>query len=276
MNNFFDCFIEEIASPKLPKVYAEYVTKRNRYKKHVFIEGAGDKNFYSLFLYKRLNVYPGEVDYLKCDGKKGVIDICNLFKRNCALSVSDKIKYFIVDRDYDGLSGYECMLKEKLTITKYYSIENYMFEKENLDKLYDYLVLDETNAYLVEKLINSFVDQILTYEAIKSLKAKERITKVFVKELNDYDIAICDDEIIIDRQFDNDVNDFVNYLNDKEKTWLENEKMMLRKNYLYIKGHDLELIIDMIFDYLGLEYSLSNLLSNDKLVDKLKISLDLK
>ena len=276
MNNFFDCFIEDVISPKLPKVFTEYVTKKNRYKKHVFIEGHGDRNFYSTFLHKRLNVYPGEVGYLVCDGKKGVIDICNYFRTNYSLSVNDKAKYFIVDRDYDGLSGHECLMKDKMTVTKYYSFECYTFESENLKALFDYVDFDEADIELSSMLIDSFVNQILTYEAILSLSVKKRITKVFTKELSSYDISISDDEIIIDSRFDNDINDFVRKLSDKEKDWLDNEKMMLRKNYLYIRGHDLELITNMIFSYLGSDYSLSNLLSNDKFVDKLKISLDLK
>ena len=78
MNSFADFFKNRILSPRLEEVYQKYLLLRQRYKYSVFVEGYIDKYFYSSFLFHKLNTnFKGDIYAFVCDGKKGVIDICN-------------------------------------------------------------------------------------------------------------------------------------------------------------------------------------------------------
>ena len=277
MNSFFENFSSYIKYPMTPKVFTEYVTKKNKFKKFIFVEGFSDKNFYSMFLYKHLNEFNGHIGYFICNGKKGVIEICNYFKEKDDLSKEDRNKFFIVDRDYDGLNNYKCLLKEKITTTKYYSLESYAFIPNNLNIIFSFLNYDNAKRELFTKIFDDFIDQIIEYEAIVSLNAKGKIAYWNVKNLRDnYELSINENEIIMDTKLKSEVENVFQNLSSDDLNLLIKEKETLHNNYLYIKGHDLEYIFDVIMDYLKSNNKLSKLLSNCNIIKNIQIPIVLK
>ena len=275
MNDFFNAFISDIRYPKTPKVFTEYVAKK-RSKYHVFVEGHSDEKFYSTFIYKKINskIFPGDVAYIKCNGKKGVFEICDYLLKKFNAIKNDKSKIFIVDRDYDGVLKCSEETKGRITMTKYYSFENYAFVPENLEVLLDEVV-SKNNKQLFKNLIDDFIEQISTYEAIQSLNVRQIIFKPINKKIEDYNVSIINNKFVIDNSFNDEVLKLVDSFSEKEKKALVNEKEKLNKP-IYMRGHDLQLAFDLISKEIGNEKKLIDLLSNYKFVEKMNIVIDIK
>lgn len=276
MNSFAEYFKECILSPRLEEVYQKYLLLKQKYKYSVFVEGYLDKKFYgSVLCLKINNTFKGDFYTFVCNGKKGVVDICNYLQGKDLINNNSKNIINIVDRDFDVLNNVECKLKDKITITKYYSLESYAFISKNLEIVLDYLNLNQTLKNQFFDGLNKYSVEILDYEALLSCSINDNILYISTDLLENAKITNYE-SMELDLAFRTTVNAKISSLNKNSLKKYCSEKNKLSMNYLFYRGHDLEKYFDYFMEYNNKKIRLRNLLEDEELVRKLQIELIIK
>lgn len=272
MANFFNSFQERIINPNIVDVILNYSSNRNHFKKHCFIEGIDDKKFYSSFLYKILNVDEKEVCFINCGCKHNVKNSLEYFVNN-----KNRINncYFIVDRDYDTISN-DSIMKSKLTITKYYSIENYYFVPENMMQILQMSKLQHIEIDLFKKKFKEYIDLIIDFETIMLMNSKYNINaNLEFVELKE-NLYINNFAPVLMKNFSQKICEIIKTFNVQKTNIFNDEKETLRNNFLYIRGHDLELFFDLFMESLFVDIKLKDIIKNKEMNKIIKIEIDLK
>lgn len=275
MKDFLNAFLQKKIEPSLVNIIQEYYSCPKHYKRYIFVEGEIDRKFYSKFLYKKISCNKNEVYFLICKKKESVILSENYFIRKDNYKIENM--FFIVDRDYDLLMPYQNYNVKKVSMTKYYSVENYLFTETNIDKVLNYLCLQQYEKEIFTKNLNEFIIGSASYQALSSLKIK----KGFVIPIS-FNLLTADSfyfnqyDIFFDEHFLRKIEEIEKKLVGKEIALYEEEVSKMKNNYLYMRGHDFELFFDKIMECFKINSSLRSLLEDDELIKKLEIELLLK
>ena len=279
MNKFYDDFIANILENKFKSLGIttnEFFSSVNSYKDFLFVEGDDDIPFYSAVL--RNQIQKEDTYFISCGGKPNVIKMFKyLEKNNYAMS---KRKYFLVDKDFTGLDNCEEIIKNKFNVTKYYSIENYFFEEQNLMKvLKECKIYKLESKFILEKL-KKYTEEILEYEAMVATKIENNYIKDKIlddnKKLSDYIYINANKELVLSSSIKLRIGEIKKQFNKKKKQTFNKWKKELEANYLYMKGHDLQLFFDKIMVIYKKEEELKNFILNEEFVSTLYIDYLLK
>lgn len=270
--SFYDGFISKINDKKVGCVVLEYFTKHSHFDGFVFVEGPSDILFYSRIANIKLN--DGKVNYISCCGKTNLIKSLNYFGHNNLLG---KNNHYIVDKDYTGIMMYKPDFPDKITMTKYYSFENYVFEEGNFFKFLKECSCNEDEIKIINNLLKKYIEEIIDFETIISMNANNEIcVKLSSKEIDENIHFINEDKIIIEEKFINRINDIILSLSKRKKKLFKKRKEELLSNYLNIRGHDLEFFIDNVLILFDKDQKLIEFLSKEEFLSKLEIDIDLK
>ena len=275
-NSFGDYFKNLILSPRLEEVYQKYLVMKNAHKYVVFVEGYLDKSFYQGLLFNKLQCnFRGDIYSLVCNGKQGVIDISNyLFEKQYLNSKSKKI-INIVDRDFNALNGFECKIKEKISLTKYYSIESYAFVNGNIEHILEYLKLSDKNKEHFINNLRKYLYDILDYEALLLCSVRDKFINISTDILDNTKLSIINEQIEINNGFKTAIDRKIAALSNNNLKRIKIAKEMLTNNYLFYRGHDLEKYFDYMMTFYGLDITLSELLINEELTKKFKVEIEI-
>lgn len=261
MNSFYSSFIEKVKKPTCIEGIFTYFSGKKEKKSFAFVEGEKDIKFYSIFFHKKINENNKDILYIRCGSKIEVIETLINLKRMVNLNKH----FFIVDRDYDGLSKVPIDLKDKIIITKYYSIENYLFENDNLMKTLKFIGLMDLEIDIFNKCFNDFISLITPYENYSYKRVKDNKIYKVNKQLSMEDIIINNSKCELANDF---IKEFETFENNKEKKSIN--------NYLYFRGHNLEQFFDKFMCYFKIDEKLGNLLENSRLINELSIEINIK
>ncbi|MBZ7998552.1 DUF4435 domain-containing protein [Campylobacter canadensis] len=204
-------------------IFQEIIANKSKVDIFVLLEGDDDIKYYSQIINNMLIDYNSgdtkNIRYYICKGKKDVLSLVEKIQKSTGLDLNKRIMSF-VDRDFD----YELNL-EHTYITESYSIENYYFSNQAINKTVKYLLKIDDSEFdskriknMVGKIIKErdkaledivFINAVYCLQMSKSLpsdpkpnlsKVKEysQITKIKQDEIKDYIenyVDISNDEI---------------------------------------------------------------------------------
>lgn len=277
MNNaFYDFFYSKSVDKNLTSVIYDFSSKRSSFKDIVFVEGLVDKNLYSKIVYKKLNArFKGDIGFIICGNKKNVIDMQNYLINNKCYK---KNNYFhIVDRDYDGISKVSSLCKEKLTTTKFYSLESYILDKENCVKLLEYLNFTEESIVEYFKLFNKFCELILDFESLIAFQTINEFGFGISKNYLSKDvIKIENDDVFILTDIDNKFKNIYDKFDVKNKKMFLLLKEKLGRNYLFLRGHALEEFFNKYLEMNNMKKTMHELLLEFNDYEKMTIDINIR
>lgn len=275
MANFFSDFCKAVNQPTVMSSYLSYLFEKKNFKKFCFVEGIADSSFYSYILYKKINVDKKSIKYISCGNKDNVIQTLRYFNNKEKENLNNL--YFIIDKDYDYQKYMISNDLNKLSFTKYYSIENYLFEEYNLNKVLSFLNLQDCENELFKSLLNDFIGKVLLYEALNLYIVSLDLSKPMeLQDISEKDIQINDNKVIIKENILDSVSKIISDLNNENFKKYNEKLKYLEKNNLSIRGHDLELFFDILLKYFRIKSNLSCLMKNKQLIESLEIDLDIK
>ena len=275
MEDFFSEFSENVMNNNSGRIIADFIAEYDKYDSFAFIEGLTDKGFYSIVLPLKINKAASSISFIICGGKKNVISSMNYLMNNNLFI--KKNHYHIVDKDYNGIKNIKCYYPEKLTITRYYSFENYAFEDCNYDVLLSSVNLPKNDYSMLKNNLNDYIDQIMNYETLSSLNTNYLINVQLDSKHFSSRLKVDENNIFkLDKDYLFYINYLIDRLDDKEKALFKSRKNKLLKDRLSIRGHDLEMYFNTLMEYYQKDITLNDLLSDENVVKKLKIQLNLK
>lgn len=146
---------------------------------YAFFESTDDQTFYYPAIRNTTEVNTKILSYV-CDGKSGVLSACSFANANHKL----QNVIFFIDKDLDDFIETHLAKNEKLFVTEYYAIENYICNESALKVLLrEYILLPEddpkNDEILAEfgKCLSEFYDHILPLMAwaIERRRAGEEV-----------------------------------------------------------------------------------------------------
>ena len=247
---------------------------RYRYDEFVFVEGPTDKNFYmntnvetesekkiskyACYLFRKFNE---GATYDRYTGKKAVLYCLKCISDNPKFNKDFKKCYFIIDRDYEesidsALTPTSENAYKRLYRTQGHSLENYLYVKENFEKVFRYVCFGMNKDEFSNKF-NDFANEMSTFYAANSIITGQ--CNGSDQEVKSYKHKYKQNEIL---QFDFS----------KENFWLgrakareEIERMLehlsrfafarhfyeekekeIKKNHIFVRGHD---AFEFIYQY---------------------------
>jgi hypothetical protein len=271
MNNFKKRFNDEIINPTEISMIVKYNEFRNRSAgKIIFVEGVSDKHFYSnvtnsgvkLFC-KAEYVFRSKFDRDKLSedivGKKAVFFAYKLIKDNKQLQKGMNKCIFIVDFDYEGIKSarhsFTSIDKNRISTTKYHSIESYFLTDNNTKRIFDYYNLSDKARLEFKSASQIFCNEVEEYFSLKGAIAacyfnnqkKPRYAKEYSHE-EIFDIVFNSSNTFSYKQ------DYLKYeIKKMNRAISSNEfamkrydeiKKMISKNILFIQGHTSMLFLE--------------------------------
>lgn len=257
-NEFYNSFINARNNEPNSKMLIEFNLKRDYLNEDnyiSFIEGPDDKKFYRFIKNHEIinkidkdNYIYSNNDLKEINGKKGVITMYKYIDSNFP-SYLDKC-IFLVDHDYNGLEGYNLVKDSGITTTKGYAIENYFFTKDNIQKIFNYLKLDD--YYLeFDKKLKMFLYDILEFTRLKSTITNNRFIRVkniySNKEIFKFDFKNNNyfDKNIMYQENQNMLNEIKK--NNRAFEYYKTKSYSFTNNPLWARGHD---IYNFLYEYL--------------------------
>lgn len=272
MSGFLNTFCERIMNPNIVDVILNYNSRQKKFIKHIFIEGNDDIKFYSSFIHKKINVDKEQIGYLNCGGKKNVINSLEYF-------INNKYRinncYFIVDKDYDSQYN-NPNINSKLSTTKYYSIENYCFTPKNLSKIFDAFKFQDVEKELYQESFDKYINNIIDFEAIMFIKQNYGLKIGLEFEELEQNFYISNFIPCFNEIFTNKIKKIISEFDEKEFKLFYRKNEDLKKNFLLIRGHDLELFFDLIMMDFSINTTLNNILTNKEINKDFEIEIILK
>ena len=268
--NSFDTFTNKILNKKMNKslgsVVVEYLAQASFSKDFIFVEGISDIDFYSA---KLSDNYVKPI-FIGCCGKQNVISSLNYLMDQDLLESKNHIH--IIDHDYNVVDKEQTKYCNYVFMTKFYSIENYLFIEDNLKIILKEYEISEEDINIIIKKLESFVSEIIDYETLKSLNTNHNINSVKIFPLNS--ALDLKNGYIIKKEYKNEINSKISGFNVFESsTYLERKKELM-KNYLLMNGHDLALFFNNhIAVFYNPNMTINNILSNKTLIKKLNVEL---
>lgn len=276
--SFYEEFVNQITDKdKKPigSIAFEFFSKFSHFNNFIFVEGMPDSEFYSIVLRDKL--INKKLTFIACNGKSNVLKAHNYFEKNNRTIIKEK--HYIVDKDYTGLTLQKYLAdSKKISVTKYYSLENYFFESYNFDKVLNECGFPDLQKKAIMEKLNKFLEEIIDYETIVSMNTNNEIKEhiIGISNLEDYVIVDKDNQIVVQDSLKNKVNKIISSFNKKKKVKFKIRKKTLVSNYLDIRGHDLEMFFDKILIIYEKSRKFNELLSQKDLVTKMKIDIDFK
>lgn len=268
--NSFDTFTNKILNKKMNKslgsVVVEYLAQASFSKDFIFVEGISDIDFYSA---KLSDNYVKPI-FIGCCGKQNVISSLNYLMDQDLLESKNHIH--IIDHDYNVVDKEQTKYCNYVFMTKFYSIENYLFIEDNLKIILKEYEISEEDINIIIKKLESFVSEIIDYETLKSLNTNHNINSVKIFPLNS--ALDLKNGYIIKKEYKNEINSKISGFNVFESsTFLERKKELIN-NYLLMNGHDLALFFNNhIAVFYNPNMTINNILSNKTLIKKLNVEL---
>ena len=263
--SFKDEFEKEIENPDIGRIFTRYITGMNNYLEFMFVEGESDIKYYSTMYNHNLT----DIDYIKCGAKPNVCGIYKYLDKHSEVKNEKNDYYFIVDKDYDGLSKIKNLSpNHNISMTKYHSYESYAFTENNIDVILKENGLVDEEIKEFKSIFKDFFNKIKKYERYKALDIE--LPKLdgylsFNKETNLLDI----DKNLLEKV------DKVALSKSKNK--LYNEKKVIINSLKEIRGHNVEMAFEIIFkEKFNKDIKLLDILSNSEIVSKLDIDFKLK
>ena len=250
------------------------MTKRKHFVKTAFVEGQTDVNFYSNFLHKRAGLKETELGYISCGGKSKVVAILNKLYDE---ELSYKKQYYIVDKDYNALTCVpEVNDPDKISMTFYYSFENYLFQTINISYIFEEYGLSELIREFVNNL-NEYLDYITEMEALIYCQMNHLIHNVYSTDKFSSNCFVFEDRHVKPTdEFVREIANCVGTLDEKEYKEFIKAKEKISKKPLNIRGHEFELFFNCFCAQHGMELTFEDLLKNKKLINKMDINIVLK
>lgn len=276
--SFYGEFVNQITDKdKKPigSVAFEFFSKYSHFNNFIFVEGLTDSEFYSIVLRDKL--INRKSTFIACNGKSNVLKTHNYFEKNNRTILKEK--HYIVDKDYTGLILQKYLVDStKISVTKYYSLENYFFESSNFDKVLDECGFSDLQKKAIMEKLNKFIKEIIDYETIVSMNTNNEIEEhiIGISNLEDYVIVDKDNQIILQDYLKNKVNKIISSFNKKKKEKFKIRKNYLISNYLDIRGHDLEMFFDKILIIYDKSRKFNEFLSQKDLITQIKVDIDFK
>ena len=161
-------------------IFQEIVTSKSKVDIFVLLEGDDDIKYYRQIVDNMLiDCNSGDaknIRYYICKGKKDVLLLVKKIQKSTSLDLNKRVMSF-VDRDFD----YKLNL-EHTYITESYSIENYYFSNQAINKTVKYLLKIDDSEF-DSKRIKSMVDKIIK-ERDKALNDIVFINAVYCLQIN--------------------------------------------------------------------------------------------
>ena len=276
MNSFAEYFKNLVLSPRLEEVYHKFLLMRHKCKYSVFVEGSLDKKFYWNYLHQRLNCkFKGDIYPMICDGKQGVIHICNYLYEHKYLNNKTRNVLNIVDRDFNVLRSHDCKLEDKISITKYYSLESYAFTENNIEIILNLLKISTPNKDIFYSNLKEYIKLILDYESLLNYCVFEK-HDIISTNLFDDTCLVFSNKIVLDDSFNNKIQTIISSFSQNNYHKFDDIRNKLSNNYLLYRGHDLEKFFDFMMTHFGINTTLSELLSKEEVIRSINIDLELK
>jgi hypothetical protein len=119
---------------------------------HAFFEGKTDESFYGTFI-RRLKPSGWKLCSYVCGNKDSVYYHC---KKLSSKHRKNQPILFFVDKDIEDIIPYERKLDEKIFVTSYYSVENYVVSSEMLEQVYSEIFRQSSGTKESEMLVETF------------------------------------------------------------------------------------------------------------------------
>ncbi len=258
---FRNAFESAISTPPDIGSIIKYNAVRNSGYEHIiFVEGNGDKLFYSHSMVNQFTdnayyIFASATDQLK--GKDSVMKSFDEIYNNSTLSSDLDKCIFLVDRDWDNrIDGNHFRLQSRyvdyFTVTYGHSMENYFLEEENLRALFEIFGnVSDLDSFVNEYYI--FAKETSKYWGLKSAKIyadkhgiPARYSQIYAWD-DIFDFTYSDGHIDYRRDyFETEMSNLENTLKNNAALleYAEKKTILIANNPRMVRGHQ-------AFDYLS-------------------------